>query len=103
MVYPRLCPPARHPTLREARLITTFLYKQEGYAKHTPFLHFLPPLLQPLLNTRLFSLITRLIIPVSLQTLRQILLQLPSRWSFRVLNLHILIILMRVLVIFAVI
>src|SRR5947208_14835067 len=60
-------------------------------------------LLQPLLNACLFALLAWFIITLPFQALREILLKLDGGWPLRIINLHLFVVVVGVLVVFAVI
>src|SRR6266487_4090662 len=64
---------------------------------------FVAPLLQPLPDARLFSLVTWLVIMALLDAVGQILLYLRGRRSIGVLDLHVFVVVVRVFIVFAVV
>src|SRR5260370_15490758 len=61
------------------------------------------PLLQPLLNTGLFALPAWFVITLPFQALREILLKLNGRRALRIFDVHVFVVVVRVLIVFAVI
>src|ERR1700719_3366951 len=63
----------------------------------------LSPFLKPLFDTRLFSLVTRLVVTMPFQALRQIFLELFRGWSFGIVDLQLFVVIVGVFVILAVV